>query len=62
MNMATGEKIQTAKLLNPYESTQIKYIFHVPIEKEKTPVHVFKLHLVDPSSGEKFGDPMTAVC
>ena len=49
-------------MLNPYESTQIKYIFHVQIEKEKMPVHVFKLHLVDPSSGEKFGDPMTAVC
>ena len=49
-------------MLNPYESTQIKYIFHVPIEKEKMPVHVFKLHLVDPSSGDKFGDPMTAVC
>lgn len=26
------------------------------------PVHVFKLHLVDPSLGEKFGDAMTAVC
>jgi len=34
----------------------------VPIEKEQVPVHVFKLHLVDPILGEKFGDPMTAVC
>jgi len=34
----------------------------VPFEKKQVAVHVFKLHLIDPSTGEKFGDPMTAVC
>jgi len=62
MNMTTGEKIQIEEVLDPYEATHIKYTFHVPFEKKKVAVHVFKLHLIDPSTGEKFGDPMTAVC
>lgn len=59
--MTSGGVQGVDALLCPNESTQITYDFMVPAEMSE-PVYVCKLHLMDPTKKEKFGDAMSIVC